>query len=437
MRHNNPNRTLNHRPTALSLILLVAAAALSLQPTANVMPTARAGQDGLTLDRIRQMQPPASAFNLPLPIPSPQLPPPNSGGSGGNQQGTHFEIFNLDTFEANLKAELDHKTTGYSYAIYENQTLKKAGGSGYAFVPSEHETADRRMTVMSMSKTITATGVMKAIEHLNSIGKKVTIDSRIAPYLPSEWKLGHRVDELTFRHLLTHTGGLRPSPNDPDSYLGLKQIIATGVYDQDFGTWHYVNGNFCMFRIIIPYMIMTEAETKAVEKMSWEDRARTLGERYVSYIKNDVLAPAGLAGIDVVPTGPKPYVRYYKFGDPSAYASDPTDDTAELRTGAGYWFMSAKEYGKFLTALRNCKILPCQSANLMMDNNLGMYATPSKFGTYWDHNGGFPPQANGSGAMADWMMFPNGITAVILVNSSGGTTKPPQNIVRDAFNSAW
>jgi CubicO group peptidase (beta-lactamase class C family) len=127
------------------------------------------------------------------------------------------------------------------------------------------------MTVMSMSKTITATGVMKAMEELNARGKNITVDSHIAPYLPSEWHLGPRVKELTFRHLLTHTGGLRPATGDPDSYLGLKQTIANGAQDADFGKFFYANADFCLFRIINPYMAMSEAEVKNIEKLSWSD----------------------------------------------------------------------------------------------------------------------------------------------------------------------
>jgi CubicO group peptidase (beta-lactamase class C family) len=433
---SNHDQTSRRNRLALALVLLIGAATLSGDNGANSLPTAAAMRQPRTDGQTEPMSPIVN-FLHGQPAPTPKLPPPNSGGGGQSNPGQHFEIFNLDTFEANLKAELDSKTVGYSYAIYENQQLKRAGAGGYAVVPNHPETADTRMTVMSTSKTITATGVMKAMEEMNMQGKNITIDSHIAPYLPSEWKLGPRVKELTFRHLLTHTGGLRKINNDPDSYLGLKQIIENGVYDQDFGTWHYANANFCLFRIIIPYMLMSPAGVNNIEKLSWEDRALSLGKTYVSYIQQHVLAPAGLAGIDVVPTGPKPYTRYYKFGDTSAYASDPVDDTAVLRTGAGYWYMSVKEYGKFLMALRNGKIVGWQYAKSMQDNNLGMYGIPRDHGTYWDHNGGYPGQANGSGAMADWMMFPNGIAAVMFVNSNGGTSKQPQDIMRNSFDSAW
>ena len=433
------DKTSGKRWLALTLILFVVATAIAGYNGASILPTAQAmSQDRpFQQDSQTELTPFIAHLLRWQDKQSPHLPPVNRGGGGKQGAGQQFEIFNLDTFEANLKAALDSKTVGYSYAIYENDQLRRAGAGGQAFVPGAKQSPDKRMTVMSMSKTITATGVMKAIEELNAQGKTITVDSKIAPFLPSEWKLGPHIKELTFRQLLTHTGGIRPATGDPDSYLGLKQTIEQGVQTADIGQFFYANADFCLFRIIIPYMIMSQAGIKNIEKLSWQDRALTLGKTYVSFIQQHVLALAGLNGIDVVPTGVKPFVRYYKFGDTSAFASDPTDDTAVLRTGAGYWFMSAKEYGKFIASLRDGKIVGWQSAKLMQDDNLGMYGTPSKFGTYWDHNGGFPPQANGSGAMADWMVFPNGITAVILVNSTGGTTKPPQDIVRDAYNAAW
>ena len=181
----------------------------------------------------------------------------------------------------------------------------------------------------------------------------------------------------------------------------------------------------------------TESSCNFTGTPHWQERALQLGQTHVSFIQEQVLARAGLTGIDVVPTGPKPYTRYNKFGNPSAFFSDPVDDTAVLRTGAGYWYMSVKEYGKFLTALRNGKIVGWQYAKSMQDNHLGMYRKGYKHGTYWDHNGGYPGQPNDPGAMADWMMFPNGIVAVIFVNSKGGTIKQPQTIVSDSCDAAW
>jgi CubicO group peptidase (beta-lactamase class C family) len=348
-------------------------------------------------------------------------------------EGIHFENFeaDLNVFANNLKSKLDGKTTGYSYAIYQYETLKKSGAGGYAVLSSVPQSADRRMTNLSMSKTITATAVMKAMEEMKAQGKTISIDSRIAPFLPSDWAQGPHVNEITFKDLLTHISGLRPATNDPDTYEGLRQIIANGSTNANFHKFTYVNGNFCLFRVILPYMVVG----KTIIEKSGNIDASTAA-LYVSYVKAHVLGAVGLSNISIAPSGSQEEIRYYNFKSPQYNYVDQSYADAMRRTGAGYWFMSAKEYGRFLCGLRNGKIVSPSTFKLMEDNNLGMYGVDSTHGRYWDHNGGFPGP-NGSGAVADWMIFPNGITAVILINSAGGLTDPPQDIMRAAFNGAW
>jgi len=355
---------------------------------------------------------------------------------------TSFEEFSLDRFEQNLRARLEGKTTGYAYAVYEYDTLKKAGAGGHAVWPGVAHSPDRRTTMLSMSKTVTTAAVMKAMEEMRAKGLSITIDSPIAPYLPSNWARGPHVGEMTFKHLLTHKSGLRqvhnadPFSTDSDTYLNLRQTIANGATDENFGKLLYQNANFCLFRIIIPYMVTGRAVWDAAE-LKVGIVARQTGLTYVDYVRRHVLQPIGLGGVSVVPTGPMPYTRYHKFGSPQVSFTDPTDDTAMLRTGAGYWHMSAKEFGRFISALRHHgRILSSDSFKLMKENDLGMYGVDWAHGRYWDHNGGTGDLA-GPGAVSDWMIFPNGITAVIVVNSRGGLSDVPQDVVRKAFDESW
>jgi CubicO group peptidase (beta-lactamase class C family) len=352
-----------------------------------------------------------------------------------------IQDFNLDRFEQNLKARLEGRAVGYSYAIYEFDKLKKSGAGGHAVWPNVAQSPDKRMTTMSMSKTITAAAVMKAMEELRAKGQNITINSLIAPYLPSGWTLGPRVDEITFKHLLTHTGGLRPAGNDPDTFAGLRQTIANGSTSQNFGKASYANANFCLFRVIIPYMVHGREKVEKfpldvgpLPDLSVEHNTAKL---YVRYVQEHVLAPIGLGAINVVPTGATPYTRYYKFSDRNVYIEDPKDDTAMLRTGAGYWFMSANEFAKLIASLRHHgKIVSSDTFKVMRDNDLGMYGADSAFGRTWDHNGGYT-SVDGAGSAAAWMIFTNGITAVILVNSQGGLMEAPQDVIRNAFNDSW
>jgi D-alanyl-D-alanine carboxypeptidase len=343
----------------------------------------------------------------------------------------------LNKFANNLKSRLDGKTTGYSYAIYEYDTLKKSGAGGYAVLASVAQSPDRRMTTMSMSKTVTAAAVMKAMEKMNEnenhrrYNRDISIHSRIAPFLPSDWTLGPHVSEMTFKDLLTHTSGLRETANDPGSYAGLRETIANGASDANFHKYSYVNSNFCLFRVIIPYMLNGRT---GIENLS-NIEARTSG-LYISFVKQQVLGAVGLSGVGVAPSGPQEEIRYYNFHFPQHYVVDDPYDFASRHVGAGFWFMSAREFGKFIAGLRSGKIVSAASFKLMTENNLGMYGENSIHGRYWNHNGGFGKH-NGTGGAADWMIFPNGITAVILFNSLGGLEDASQEVVKKAFNSAW
>jgi CubicO group peptidase (beta-lactamase class C family) len=341
----------------------------------------------------------------------------------------------LNKFANNLRMRLDGKTTGYSYAIYQYETLKKSGAGGHAVLPNIAQSPDRRMTTMSMSKTITAAAVMKALEQMNEgvrrYGRTFTIDSKIALFLPSDWQLGPHVSEMTLKDLLTHTSGLREVGNDPASYEGLRQVIANGSTDANFRKYKYVNMNFCLLRIIVPYMLNGRT---AIEKLS-SIEARTTG-LFLSFVKQKVLGPVGLSGVSVAPSGPQEEVRYYNFHNPLQYTVDESYERASARSGASSWFMSVKEFGKFIAALRAGKIVSAASFKQMTDNNLGMFGENSLHGRYWNHNG-ILNWGNGSGSRADWMIFPNGITAVVLINSTGGLEDATQEVVKKAFNTSW
>ena len=353
---------------------------------------------------------------------------------------TEIKEFSVERFEQKLKAQLEGKTIGYAYAIYELTTLRKAGAGGWAVVPDVPHSPDRRTTMLSMSKTITAVAVMKAMEEMRTKGEAITIDSHIHPYLPSNWKRGPLVEQVTFKHLLTHKSGLRGTgpKSDPDTYLQLKRTIEAGAVN-GFGNPFYDNANFCLFRIIISYMVANREGLNAFASNS-DFMARHTGVTYVSYVQKHILEPIDLAGVSVVPTGPVPYTRYYKFNSIAVSSTDPLDDTAILRTGAGYWHMSAKEFGRFIASIRYRpgRIISPESFKLMMDNQLGMYEAPNPAdqARHWDHNGRAIDGA-GAGSESDWMIFSNGITAVITMNSVGGLGKAPPDIVRDAFNEAW
>jgi hypothetical protein len=157
---------------------------------------------------------------------------------------------------------------------------------------------------------------------------------------------------------------------------------------------------------------------------------------YFNFVRDKVFGPVGLDSVSLAPNGPQEAGNYYNFNNlsPDPY-QDPDFDWHLLRVGAGHWFMSAKEYGRFIAGLRNGKIVSNASFQQMTRLNLGMGPDSSTVGGMdWNHNGGFD-RVNG-GMAGDWMILPNGITAVILVNSVGGIKKLLEEVIRNAFNAA-
>jgi hypothetical protein len=358
--------------------------------------------------------------------------------------------FDYDLFAQNLVLQLDGKTMGYEYAIYHDGVLMKAGANGFAVQGSKPMTPDTRISIGSTSKTVTAVAVMRALEMLK--GKGVTLDSTIAQYLPSTWEIGAHVNDITLKDLLRHTSGLTQGV---DEYGQLKALIAAGA---SAGDWQnraqqkYCNCNFTLLRIILPYMVhgREAMEANLVDQVLVSKRTSDL---YVEFVQKQVLAKVGLGNVWINPRGSEA-MRYYNFDNPSQVFTGYSDDTARAGVGAGFWFMSAKEYGKFISGLKAGKIIPASAVQTMTSNILGMWRGTSRSGTTFNHNGAFTYDDPGAGMRGAWMLFPDGTVAVIYYNSAnwktqdgavvrGANGKPveemaaPQTIITNAYNAAF
>jgi CubicO group peptidase (beta-lactamase class C family) len=346
-------------------------------------------------------------------------------------------------------------------------------------------TADTKISIGSTSKTITAAAVMRAIEILTAKGKSVSIDTPMAQYLPTGWTKGPHVGEITLKDLMRHSSGLLPSK---DLYEELKAMIAAGPSATNWATRmdspgsKYCNCNFTLFRIILPYMVYgreaiegspqvaaqaaaLEAEIAALQaelqtaspaekpaiaaqiKQLQKQKAKLPGQPsesieirtaklYVQFVQEQVLAKIGLGSAWINPKGASQLITYYNFKNPAKTFTGYSDDTALRGTGAGFWFMSAKEYGKFIGGLRTGKIISAASYQTMVSNRLGMFGSQSEAGMCVEHNGAFTYQGE-AGMRGAWIAFPNGVTGVVYMNSVNPDLPAPQTILRTAFNAAF
>lgn len=353
----------------------------------------------------------------------------------------------LSQLKKNIVARLDGECVGFSVAIFKGTSLVEHAEGGHAIVggfagtqsfgglnlpvppvdvPQSHK---KRMATMSTSKTITAAAVMRVLyeicKHEPDVVKAIDaeLDKPIAPLLPHDWRGFAAAQTVTMRELLTHKSLLDSSGSDPDSFDSLKKTLKRGKV---LKSPEYRNCNFCLFRVMLPYLRwtriagMSSDALKVEEQLMGSSLPAMLGANYVSAVQHFVLEPSGVLGADVVPTRDFPYTRYYDFADFKAGhagpgLADPVDGSAVLHCGAGYWNVSAFEYGLFLGALRSGKLFPKEVWRSMRDAQLGMYHVSSK-PQLWSHNGAW---GDDIGCRAAWSHNQDDDShAVVLVNST-------------------
>ena len=120
---------------------------------------------------------------------------------------------------------------GGAVAVMRDGKLIYARGFGYADVENKTPVQpDALFRIASVSKTITATAIMKLVEE-----GKLTLDDRVAPFIahltPAPGAtVDPRWEQITIRHLLNHTGGWdRTKPNGGFDPIDRPAIAAAAV----------------------------------------------------------------------------------------------------------------------------------------------------------------------------------------------------------------
>lgn len=158
-----------------------------------------------------------------------------------------------DKVDDYMRAQMQERhIPGAAIAVIKNGQIVKAEGYGLANVElNVPATKDTVFEIGSVSKQLTAAGVMLLVEE-----GKINLDEKIGKYLtdtPDAWK------NVTVRHLLTHTSGIK-------SYTGLNGfeltkhlsraefIKALGAYPLEFepgAHWNYSNSGYNLLGFII------------------------------------------------------------------------------------------------------------------------------------------------------------------------------------------
>ena len=341
--------------------------------------------------------------------------------------------FDYNVFAANIEAAMDGNALGYAYAINLLGQSAITGADGAAQTPVDgdiDQSSSKRMTVASISKTVTAVAVLQLLEK-----NGLTIDDQIDPWLPGDWTKGLNFQDLKFRHLLTHRSGYA-GWGTGGSWASLQSMVASNQADSEAG-FDYENNNFALFRVIIPALWIATLDSDNYSELN-EGLAALM---YIAYVQQYIFDPIGVNQAMCMNNGNSDPVLLYDVNNPNV-AGWETGDYG-LNCGAYGWNLSALDLANFMAHIRyNDDILSPANRNLMDEFFLG-WMDPGDWsidlvgdhGVYYAHGGDW---VNGGRQFHGCVMkFPIHVEAVLLINSSENVPGYQCELLRQAFDDAY
>ncbi|GHD25130.1 serine hydrolase domain-containing protein [Nocardiopsis kunsanensis] len=205
------------------------------------------------------------------PAPPPSVPNPEAAGAELTEQDVNAWLDGV------LPAYLDQaQIAGAGVSVVADGELLTARGYGYSDVEAQ-EPVDPEETlfrVASVTKTFTATAVMQMVE-----AGELDLDTDVDEYLDFEVDKSYDQD-LTLRHLLSHTGGFEERV--ANAMLGEgKEVDLRSVVSEDPPEQVYEPGT-------------TPAYSNYGIALAGYVVENTSGTPFTEYIEENVLAPAGM-----------------------------------------------------------------------------------------------------------------------------------------------
>lgn len=352
-------------------------------------------------------------------------------------------VFDIDLFEEKIVDALSGETLGFCYVISLDGTLVHSGALGKRIAGLDGNVAsslNEPIYCASISKAFTAVAALQIIEE-----KGLTINTKIANYLPTVWDPGPNIADLSFKDLLQHRSGFR---NYNFNYQGLKDLIEAGINVSD-KVYDYENTNFGLFRIMIPIM-NGDVDKNLTDETELDEQT---SESYFNYLRDNLFVPIGIPAnaVSLKPkaTDPTLYYNFPNFANTRGWGiGDRT-----LLSGGGGWYIAPVHVAQFFAFLRFTNdVLSPDMRQAMDDNFLGWdqgtsTSSANAYGIYHAKNGALSNNSDdesvNQGVRNTFMNFPNGVQALVMINSRGGDhdsefgSTSLEGLVREAFDDSW
>jgi len=320
----------------------------------------------------------------------------------------------LDEFKAHMDERIPalmklYGIPGCNIALVKDNEVVWTEGYGYADVSNRRAlTVDTPMSVQSITKSVTAWGVMRLWEK-----GLIDLDAPVSQYLKS-WQFpltDYRIEKITVRQLLSHTAGMPlgdfTNIYSPGEAMPSNRDVMSGeaVLMREPGTgFSYSNTGYNLLEILI------------------ED---VTGQSFSDYIRREVLLPLGMESavfdIDKAVT-PYPPTGYNLKGEPVPVYLYPSKASGGL-------FATAHDIARFAASgMQENPVLSIESINRMYkpeSYKIGIYGLVFEaygFGHYIEKlpNGmvSVSHGGQGNGIMTHMQAVPEtGDAIVILTNS--------------------
>ncbi|MGF7214809.1 D-alanyl-D-alanine carboxypeptidase [Spirosoma lacussanchae] len=287
----------------------------------------------------------------------------------------------------------------------------------------EHQTDIQpcgQFRVGSITKMFVAVAVLKLAEQ-----GKLRLDDRLATLLPHTAGRIPQADQITLRHLLSHTSGLTDPPNESIRYqlrivdnaperfsLTTDQLLDTYVYGKPLhftpGTgWRYSNANYWLLG-----KLLEQQTGKPLQSVlnDWIFKPLALNDTYIE-VRDDSQLVRGYA--DLYGDGRLFDVSHWDRADSDGEADGGIISTAaDLATFAEALFGGKLLSDAWLTEMLNHTRLPsCPNGDC--EYGLGVEHWKTGLGLAYGHNGG------SVGIEANLLYFPHNRGVFVLYKNNG------------------
>lgn len=354
------------------------------------------------------------------------------------------------TFDPLLMAEkietyMNGKVAGYGYTImHEGKPyFLNQGGGGWARHRIDAPNAFRhsyqsRQGIANAAKFVTALATISLLEKYG-----LSLDEKIYPYLPTNWKPSYEFKQLSFRRLLAHRTGLI---NYGKNIADYKKTVENGVdmFIYEGGCRIYNDVNYGLAVILLPYLRAkkSNSNTDYTTLISLQNQPLELEEqliyRFLGTVGITVFQPTGFAywnKINYTPWGNNGMITAYEAsaGYSTVDGSEPGIpkwDERKVAAARGL-YISAWEFTQIQSAAAQFKIVSKAGYDAMRAQLLGFDgAVVGAHGKYtWK---------KGSGDKLESMIYDFGKTQVaVFANSIHSDISDDPSILADAFDESW